>query len=137
MYNPVINQFLSAPASPLFGNTWLSAFVIGNLAYSRLGGRYVGTSLSGDDRFYKIIMNLSTGFNEINGDLNYWTIYPNPVIDFLTSQTDESGSALIEIYSSIVEKVNEKKSRKQVLYKIISENNVSTNKRIQIINNHE
>jgi hypothetical protein len=56
MYAPLNNQCLFTPDSPLFWNTWLSAFVIGNIAYAGLGGRYVGTSLSGDDSFIKMIM---------------------------------------------------------------------------------
>jgi hypothetical protein len=95
MYDIANNQWSAIPNVPLLGAAWSSAFTIGNSGYVGLGAKFVPSGLTGDDHFYKYNMDVTTLVNNIQKNSSTWTVYPNPVTDYLYFSGDFSPDAKI------------------------------------------
>jgi N-acetylneuraminic acid mutarotase len=78
MYDVANDQWSPFADVPLLGAAWSSTFTMGNMGYVGIGAKFVGSGLTGDDHFYKLDMDISTGINSMQNKTNHWSAYPNP-----------------------------------------------------------
>jgi N-acetylneuraminic acid mutarotase len=99
-YNPVYNNWALVQSTPMLGPSWASAFVVGTVAYVGLGAKFAGTSLIGNDSFYRYRTALVTVGNNINDKAVVWNVYPNPAQDIVHLEGKITSIDKVVIYDS-------------------------------------